>query len=82
VVRSDLWRERAHDRMRVYRLRGFRADVCVDTSGWGSPAHRVVVGQFKTRAEAEVARRWLPADATSPWLLTLDGAPVVSDRTD
>jgi len=82
VVQSDLWSERAHDRMLVYRLHGFRADVYVDTSGRGSPARRIVIGQFKSRAEARVARRWLPADATSPWLLTLDGAPVFSDRTD
>lgn len=82
VVQSDLWDARARDRMLVYRLRGFRSDVYVDTSGRGSPAYRIVIGQFKTRAEAQVARRWLPADATAPWLLTLDGAPVFSAREE
>ena len=82
VVQSDLWDARARDRMLVYRLRGFRSDVYVDTSGRGSPAYRIVIGQFKTRAAAQVARRWLPADATAPWLLNLDDAPVFSVRQE
>ena len=63
VVATDLWAERARARMLRYRLRGFRADVYVDTGGWGSPAHRVVLGQFTTRTEALAARPWLPEEA-------------------
>jgi hypothetical protein len=75
VVTTDLWAERARNRMLAYRLNGYRADVYVDTSGRGSAAHRVVVGQFATAAEARVARRWLPADVVSPWLLPLSSPP-------
>ena len=74
VVATDLWAERAHARMLRYRLRGFRADVYVDAAGRGSPAHRIVLGQFTTKQEALAARSWLPDDATSAWLLALEGA--------
>jgi hypothetical protein len=76
VVKTDLWAERVRDQMLRYRLRGFRADVYVDTSGRGSPAHRIVLGQFETRTEALAARPWLPHDAMAPWLLELDPEPI------
>jgi hypothetical protein len=75
VVATDLWAERARTRVLRYRLRGFRADVYVDTAGRGSPAHRVVLGQFTTRAEALAARPWLPEEARGAWLLELVPAP-------
>lgn len=75
VVKTDLWAERARNQMLAYRLNGYRADVYVDTSGRGSAAHRVVIGQFATAAAARVARRWLPADVVSPWLLPLPSPP-------
>jgi hypothetical protein len=72
VLASDLWEERARDRMLHHRLRGLRADVVVDTAGTGSPAYRVVAGQFATEAEALVARAWLPEGAAHAWLLELE----------
>ena len=71
VLASDLWEERARDRMLYHRLRGVRADVAVDTVGTGSPAYRVVAGQFATEAEALAARAWLPDGSTGVWLLDL-----------
>ena len=76
VLATDLWAERARDRMRVYRLQGYRADIYVDTTGRGSPAHRIVVGQFATVGQARAARPWLPDDAANVWLLKL--APPVT----
>jgi len=75
VVATDLWAERARARMLRYRLCGFRADIQVDTAGRGSPAHRVVLGQFATRTEALAARPWLPEEARGAWLLELASAP-------
>jgi hypothetical protein len=73
VLRTDLWAERAQDLMLHHRLRGLRADVVVDTTGLGSPAYRVVAGQFATPDEALAARAWLPDEAPYPWLLELPG---------
>jgi hypothetical protein len=73
VLRTDLWAERAQDLMLYHRLRGLRADVVVDTTGPGSPAYRVVAGQFATPDEAFAARAWLPDEASHSWLLELPG---------
>ena len=73
VLRTDLWAERAQDLMLFHRLRGLRADVVVDTTGPGSPAYRVVAGQFATPDEAFAARAWLPDEASHSWLLELPG---------
>lgn len=78
VVRSDLWGERARDQMLRYRLRGFRTDVYVDSTGRGSPAYRVVVGQFSTSAEAVAVRPWLP-DTKTAWLLKVETSEFASD---
>jgi hypothetical protein len=75
VVATDLWPERARDRMLRYRLLGFRADIYVDSAGKGSPAHRIVLGQFATRTEALAARPWLPNDGVRPWLLEWSAPP-------
>ncbi len=72
VLASDLWAERARDRMLYHRLRGLRADVVVDTTGRGSPAYRVVVGQFASEDEALAARAWLPDETDHAWLLKLE----------
>ncbi len=74
VLGTDLWPERAQERMRIYRLQGFRADIVEDISGRGSSAHRIVAGQFTTPDEALAARPWLPKEATGVWLLPLSRA--------
>ena len=80
VLETDLWAARAQDRMRRHRLEGYRADLYVDTTGAGSPAHRLVIGQFATAAQARAARPWLPGAVRSPGLLALTpGAAPVAD---
>lgn len=80
VLRTDLWAERAEDLMLHHRLRGLRADVVVDSTGPGSPAYRVVAGQFATSEEALAARPWLPEGVTHTWLLDLSGSRQVAAR--
>lgn len=75
VVGSDLWGARAQSRVLSYRLRGLRAETYVKGAGSGSPAHRIVVGQFQTVEEALVARAWLPSDVIAAWLLDLGSLP-------
>lgn len=72
VLHTDLWEERAQDAMLYHRLRGLRADMVVDTTGRGSPAYRVVAGQFDTPEEALAARVWLPDGPEGTWLLHLE----------
>ena len=79
VLATDLWAERAQDRMRIYRLQGYRADIYIDTTGRGSPAHRIVVGQFATAGQARAARPWLPDAAANVWLLELT-SPVTATK--
>lgn len=71
VVGSELWAARAKDQMLVYRLRGLRADIYVDREGPGSPAYRIIIGQFPTEEEARVGQAWIASDLKTRWLLSL-----------
>jgi hypothetical protein len=74
VVQSDLWAVRAHETMLRYRLRGFRTALLADTTGRGAPIYRVVLGQYRSPAEAQAARPHLPDAIHSPWLWALGEA--------
>lgn len=71
LVASDLVRDRAERRMLRFRLEGLRASLYTDTSGPGSPAYRVLVGQFDTPEDALRSRDWLPDDVPSLQLIDL-----------
>ena len=61
VIASDLWKNRVETAMLQYRLQNYRAELYLDTSGVGSPAYRIILGQFATEEEARAARSWLPS---------------------
>lgn len=55
VIASDLWRERIDGLLLRYRLQGLRVEVMTDTTGPGSPVHRILAGHFDTVGGALIA---------------------------
>jgi PKD repeat protein len=72
VVASSLHDRPMRFRSLDYRLRGYRSGVFAAATGSGSPAYRVVLGQFETTGAALAARSALPADAPTAWLVSID----------
>ncbi|RMH68451.1 MAG: SPOR domain-containing protein, partial [Bacteroidetes bacterium] len=59
-----------------YRRAGFRVGVWADTTGPGTTAYRVVIGQFATEAQALAARDTVQRQTTNQiWLLQIPRSP-------
>jgi hypothetical protein len=72
VVGTHLDRFKAEELAKKYWEEGYRSGLVIDKSGAGSPAFRVVIGQFPTEADAIFAQRKLTDFEGRMWLLHLD----------
>ena len=72
VVGTFLHREAAEASVQQLRSAGYRTGLIVeDETGAGSPAYRVIVGEYATTALALRDRDRLPRSPVSPWLQEL-----------
>ncbi|MBT8401979.1 MAG: PKD domain-containing protein [Rhodothermia bacterium] len=72
-------RQSAEQRMRQFKVRGFRTDIVTDAQGGGSPVYRVVVGQFASSGSALSAKREIQRLNDIPISLIEIGSPSRSE---
>jgi hypothetical protein len=68
ILASDLWQERLNRQMLRYRLQGLRVEIMTDTTGAGSPVHRIIAGHFPTVGQALLARSMMKMPDIRPQL--------------
>lgn len=91
ILASDLWKERLNRQMLRYRLQGLRVEIMTDTTGTGSPVHRIIAGHFPTVGQALLARSMMKMPNIRPQLyafaedgiqIAASGLPAAMRRLD